>query len=369
MARIVVVVTGGVWAPSGFALAERFQREGHDVRLLATRPALLFLANYLIRNLGKLRSFLKLWQSPLSELFCYFSGTAGKVAHINTPKWSDIIVVAPATCNSVGKIVGGISDNFPLLVVRAETREKKVLVAPSMNPEMWFDPFTQENIERLNRTEKYVTICPAYGMMKSGDFGIGIMASLDEIVQQANELLRAEANENQSESGGVGEPETNVHNLSDRRSDKSNGNDFRSDQRVAIIDKDGCLASDISAAINRRYPDFHVSCFPDAASFVEAASELKAGVVITDLDLDAGHTGTEFIQTLLRDTCQKQTVTIAISNRDRFSANAERLSQLGVQFIPKPIKVDYVVSMVAGALNGQHGPTSADEGSDGEVRR
>ena len=145
MANILLVATGGTRAPTQIELAERFVADGHAVRMLASANALRFLSSHIARRPAKLFPYLRHYRPALLETLAYFiekpKGVLGVMApHIAEGKWADVAVMAPATCNSVGKLVSGLSDNYPLLVLRAVPRSKRVIVVPSMNPEMWFDP-------------------------------------------------------------------------------------------------------------------------------------------------------------------------------------------------------------------------------------
>jgi integrase len=81
----------------------------------------------------------------------YFREAPESAPHVTEAAWPDVVVVAPATCNTVGKLVWGIADNFPLLVIRAAPRTRRVIVVPSMNTG-WHDPQLQRNVDLLTRT-------------------------------------------------------------------------------------------------------------------------------------------------------------------------------------------------------------------------
>jgi phosphopantothenoylcysteine decarboxylase / phosphopantothenate---cysteine ligase len=178
MANVILVITGGVRAPRGLEIAAGLSKRGHRVRILITRVALLFLGpHFLTRPLVFLR-FLRLWKSSLGEALGYLRRSA---THVGSAKWADTVLVAPCTANTMGKIAMGLSNSYPLLVIRALARGRTVLIAPSMNPEMWEDPVTQRNYIWLADTQKYRFIGPVEGVSTSGDQG-KVMASADEVV-------------------------------------------------------------------------------------------------------------------------------------------------------------------------------------------
>src|SRR5437868_1886506 len=189
MANILLIATGGTRAPTQIELAETFIRDGHQVRLVASANALRFLSGYLLRNPSKIPLYLRHYRAALREKLAYYKAKPREVPHIAEGKWCDVVVMAPATCNSLGKLASGIGDNYPLQVLRAIPRTRRVLVVPSMNPEMWYDPMCQRNIDLLNATEKYRVLCPTRGQMLSGDFGIGAQVSLQQIVTETYRTL------------------------------------------------------------------------------------------------------------------------------------------------------------------------------------
>lgn len=186
MANIVLIASGGIRTPRQIDIAEILLKQGHNVRCLNTTRSYFFLLTHFLVHPRKLIFFLKVMHSPVSEIFCYFAEFAKKVSHIGTSRWADIVVVAPATCNTIGKVTAGITDSYPLLVVRAFERGRKVLIVPSMNPEMWADPYNLQNIEKLKSSEKYILVGPVNGRAVSGETGFGMMAPNDLIVEQIN---------------------------------------------------------------------------------------------------------------------------------------------------------------------------------------
>ena len=102
MANVLLVATGGTRAPTQIDLWERFVKDGHSVRLLASANALRFLASHLVRRASKLPGFLRHYRPALRETLAYFVEKPRVVPHIAEGKWADVVVMAPATCNSVG---------------------------------------------------------------------------------------------------------------------------------------------------------------------------------------------------------------------------------------------------------------------------
>jgi phosphopantothenoylcysteine decarboxylase/phosphopantothenate--cysteine ligase len=191
MANIVLIATGAIRAYRQLELARELLARGHAVRCLHTPRSLLFLGVYLLRNPRQMPLFFRLMHSPLAEAFSYIaSGFGRRASHVVTARWADVIVVAPATCNTLGKITSGVTDNYALLVVRAFHRDRRVVLAPAMNPEMWADPFTRHNVERLKATEKYLVVDPIVAAtMGSGEVGLGVLAHNEQILAGVDAAL------------------------------------------------------------------------------------------------------------------------------------------------------------------------------------
>src|SRR3990170_2382672 len=106
--------------------------------------------------------------------------------HVSLAEHADIIVVAPATANFIGKVVSGIADDALTCTVMAA--RFPVIIAPAMNDSMYLNPIVQENIKKLKKLG-YVIIEPEEGRLCTGRIGIGRLASVEKIVGVINEEL------------------------------------------------------------------------------------------------------------------------------------------------------------------------------------
>ncbi len=109
------------------------------------------------------------------------------VAHVNLARLADIVLVAPATANTIGKVACGLADNLLTAVIMA-TRAP-VVFAPAMNPQMWANPIVQGNIGRL-RELGYHFVEPRVGALATGEQGMGCMAAVNTIVSKLVEVAR-----------------------------------------------------------------------------------------------------------------------------------------------------------------------------------
>ncbi|PKK82658.1 MAG: bifunctional phosphopantothenoylcysteine decarboxylase/phosphopantothenate--cysteine ligase CoaBC [candidate division Zixibacteria bacterium HGW-Zixibacteria-1] len=168
--KIIVGISGGIAAYKTAFLIRLLKKEGADVRAIMTRNATWFITRLTIETLC---------QHPVAvEMFPEEQYVA--THHIDLASWPDLFVVAPATANFIGKVASGVSDDMLTTVVCAA--QAPVMIAPSMNSQMYLNPITLQNIEKL-RAVGYIFIDPNVGEMACETTGPGRMAEPEEIVQ------------------------------------------------------------------------------------------------------------------------------------------------------------------------------------------
>lgn len=167
---IVLGVTGGIAVYKSLDLVSRLRKEGANVEVIMTDGAMEFIKPLTFQTMSNNVVHHKMF----SEITSY------DVEHISLAKKADLIVLAPATANTIGKIAHGISDNLLTTVVMA-TRAK-VLIAPAMNTNMYLNPMVQENMQKL-KTLGYEFISPTSGLLACGDVGAGKMAEPIDILE------------------------------------------------------------------------------------------------------------------------------------------------------------------------------------------
>jgi phosphopantothenoylcysteine decarboxylase/phosphopantothenate--cysteine ligase len=181
--RIVLGVTGGIAAYKAAELLRLLMQEGADVRVVMTRAAARFVAPL---------TFRALWGHPvLTSLWAGDGAPAGEsddtgVDHIEIIKDADLVVVAPATANTLAKAAWGLADDALSTVLVAAGTE--ILWAPAMNHRMWKNPITQDNLARLRRLGHQV-VDPEEGWMACREDGIGRMADPAAILGRVVELI------------------------------------------------------------------------------------------------------------------------------------------------------------------------------------
>jgi phosphopantothenoylcysteine decarboxylase/phosphopantothenate--cysteine ligase len=165
VARVLVGVTGGIAAYKACELVRLLVKGGHEVFPLVTPEADRFV---------RARTFDALARRSASD---------DVYAHLTR---ADLLVVAPATANTVAKLAHGLADN--LVTEAALAHRGPTLIAPAMNPRMWAHPATRANVEALG-ARGVELVGPDEGETAEGEWGVGRMAKPEEIYRRARELL------------------------------------------------------------------------------------------------------------------------------------------------------------------------------------
>ena len=173
--NILVGITGGIAAYKACELIRMFKRQNANVKVICTPNAFNFVTKLTLQKLSQNEVY-----SQEFEVLEY------KPEHISLAQESDIMVIVPATANTIGKIANGICDNLLTSVVCAFT--KTILLAPAMNSGMWQNKIIQKNIEKLEQNG-YEIIGPEEGFLACGTNGIGRLCSLEKIFQRTVDIL------------------------------------------------------------------------------------------------------------------------------------------------------------------------------------
>ena len=173
--KIIVGITGGIAAYKAPELVRLLKKAGHEVRCAATEHALEFVTRVTLETVSG---------APLySDLFA-----SGRTEHISLKDWGEMLVVAPATANIIGKVASGIADDALSTLLLAFS-SKPVVMAPAMNCEMWAHPAVQRNVETL-KSWGIRMVGPAEGELACGVSGVGRMSEPEEIVKSVATVLQ-----------------------------------------------------------------------------------------------------------------------------------------------------------------------------------
>ena len=175
MARIVVGVTGGVAAFKAPIVVRECQRAGHDVYVAATRASLDFVGR-------------STWEGITSRPVAVEIAGEGRAEHVELARVADLIIVVPATANTLARLAAGLADDMVSLTVLAS--QAPVVVAPAMHSNMWLAPATVANVRTLRERGVHV-IDPVSGALGSGDAGVGRLPAPEEIARRALAVLDA----------------------------------------------------------------------------------------------------------------------------------------------------------------------------------
>src|SRR5665213_2424156 len=165
--KILLFVTGSIAAYKAVLLTRLLVKNGAEVKVVMTKAAIDFVAPLTFSTLSK--------NKVLSELFDEESWAN----HVMLGRWADLILVAPASCNTIAKMANGFCDNLMLAIYLSA--KCPIFIAPAMDEDMWNHPASQKNIEVLRQRGN--NILPVNeGELASGLVGAGRMAEPEEII-------------------------------------------------------------------------------------------------------------------------------------------------------------------------------------------
>ena len=179
MSLIALGITGGIGAYKAIEVARGLQKRGHEVVAIMTRSARRFVAPLTFEAITRRRVITDQW-SP---------GSNADIEHISIATDISLLLIAPATANTIGKLANGIADDF-LSSLYLATRSP-VLIAPAMNTHMLEHPAVQRNLAALAaRGVRFVE--PGEGFLACGWVGKGRLAEPDDVVTAADQLVRGD---------------------------------------------------------------------------------------------------------------------------------------------------------------------------------
>ncbi|MCR3956096.1 MAG: bifunctional phosphopantothenoylcysteine decarboxylase/phosphopantothenate--cysteine ligase CoaBC [Gudongella sp.] len=174
--HILLGVTGGIAAYKSADLVSRLIKAGAKVDVVMTRSATEFVSPLTFQTMSQSKVHF--------DLFGLESNM--EVEHISLAQRPDVILIAPATANTIGKIANGIADNMLTTVIMASTA--RLIFAPAMNTKMYLNPITQGNIRKL-KALGHLFMSTGEGRLACGDVGAGKMAEPVEIVQYLEDFF------------------------------------------------------------------------------------------------------------------------------------------------------------------------------------
>jgi len=175
--KILLIICGGISAYKSLEIIRILKKQGAQVKSILTKSGKEFVTPLSVASLSKERVY--------EDLFSYEN--EAKMDHINLSRWSDLVLVAPATANTISKLSSGLADDLASTVILASNKD--IFLAPAMNVRMWEHPSIKENLHKL-KNFGYKIIGPETGDMACGEYGEGKMTDPVDIINYIDTHLK-----------------------------------------------------------------------------------------------------------------------------------------------------------------------------------
>ena len=167
--KILLIICGGISAYKSLELIRLLKKQNVRVKVILTQSAKKFVTPLSVASLSKEKVYDDLFNTE----------NESEMDHISLSRWADVIIVAPATANTITKLSTGSSEDFASTVILASN--KSIFLVPAMNVRMWEHPSTKKNLNTL-KSYGYRVIGPETGDMACGEFGEGKMTEPNNIL-------------------------------------------------------------------------------------------------------------------------------------------------------------------------------------------
>jgi len=174
--RILLGVSAGIAAYKAVALASKLIAAGNVVKTVMTENACRLIGPASFEAITGTAVYTNMWDTPQQY----------DIGHVKLVDWADIVVVAPATANIIGKAANGICDDM-LSTTLCVCWAKPTLLAPAMNDNMWNNPVVQGNVKRLKEV-RFQFIGPVTGRLACGTEAVGRMAEPENIMEAIEKI-------------------------------------------------------------------------------------------------------------------------------------------------------------------------------------
>ena len=175
--KILLVICGGISAYKSLEIIRGLKKSNAQVKTILTKSAKEFVTPLSISSLSQ--------EKVYEDIFSVENNS--EMDHISLSRWADLILVAPATANTISKLSSGSADDLASTVILAS--DKDIYLAPAMNVRMWEHPSTKENLNKL-KNYGYKIIGPEIGDMACGEFGKGKMTEPNQIINEIKSYFR-----------------------------------------------------------------------------------------------------------------------------------------------------------------------------------
>ena len=175
--KILLIICGGIAAYKSLEVIRLLRKSGSSVKTILTKNAKNFITPLSVASLSQEKVYTDLFNSD----------NESEMDHISLSRWSDLILITPATANTISKISFGLSDDLASTVVFAS--DKKIFIAPAMNVRMWEHQSNKENLKKLINFGHEI-IGPEIGEMACGEYGMGKMSEPETIINHINNYFK-----------------------------------------------------------------------------------------------------------------------------------------------------------------------------------
>lgn len=177
--HILIGISGGIAAYKIPELIRSLKKNGAEVRVTTTRHALQFVTELTLQTVSGNKVY--------SDVFAAINEHSTE--HISLPDWCDLMLIAPATANVLGKMANGIADDALTTTFCSCAARKPIVIAPAMNDKMWECPATQKAVSELRSWQGVTVIEPAEGELACGVVGKGRMPEIDALQEAIEAAL------------------------------------------------------------------------------------------------------------------------------------------------------------------------------------
>ena len=181
--KILLIICGGIAAYKSLEIIRGLKKINFKVKTILTKSAKNFVTPLSITSLSK--------EKVYEDIFSIENES--EMDHISLSRWADLIIVCPATANTISKLSSGTSDDLASTVMLASNKD--IYLAPAMNVRMWEHPSTKENLSKL-KNYGYKIIGPDIGEMACGEYGEGKMTEPNEIIKEIQSYFNNKSKNN-----------------------------------------------------------------------------------------------------------------------------------------------------------------------------
>ena len=175
--KVLLVICGGIAAYKSLEIIRLLKKKGSLVKTVLTKNAQKFVTPLSISSLSQEKVYLDLFDHD----------NEAEMDHISLSRWADVILIAPATANTISKLIQGSADDLASTVILASN--KQVFIAPAMNVRMWEHPSNKDNLKKIINIG-YQVIGPEIGEMACGEFGEGKMTEPNDIIDHLDSYFK-----------------------------------------------------------------------------------------------------------------------------------------------------------------------------------